>query len=201
MLFRSKALSLDDAEDLSERLRALVVQFADEIGLAWDAPPELPALDTHDKQRLIAFSQIAARGRSSVTRDHYSHEIIQTSVGEYPIRIGRAFGQLLRALRYIGVDDDDAWRVVRKCALDSLPGNRRLTLLALLQGHGRLSAISESMNVSQATARRSLEELKIHHLVDRTEGAGWAVSGWTKERLREALNGTPSTALKEASGW
>jgi hypothetical protein len=177
-----------------------VLAFAEEIGLAWEAPPELPVLDTHDKQRLIAFSQIAARGRSTVIRDPYSHDVVERSVGEYPIRLGRQFGQLLRALRYIGVDDDDAWRIIRKCSFDSMPGTRRTVLMSLFRGAAHMPEIAGITNIGQSTVRRSLEELKIHRLVDHAESY-WEVSEWTKDRLREALNGTRAKSLEEASGW
>jgi hypothetical protein len=194
-----KALSVTNAEDLTNRLQALVLQFAEEVGLDWAAPPELPDLDTHDKQRLIAFSQIASSGRSAVIRDTYSKEIIQASVGEYPIRLSLSFGQMLRSLRYIGVDDDDSWRLIRKCAFDSIPGTRRMGLFSIIRGASTTTDIATSMNVSQATARRALEELKIHNLINRDSENKWSISTYATDRLREAMNGTGMAALKNKS--
>jgi hypothetical protein len=181
-----KALGQEDAESLSQTLQALVVQFADELQLDWDKPPSLPLLDQHDKTRLIAFAQIAARGRSSVTRDGYTHEIIHTSVGEYPTRLVKQFSQLLRAMRYIGVDETDAWRIIGKCAFDCMPGVRRFSLLCVLRGGRGIVKIADEVGVSQSTARRALEELKVHGLVNKVEG-GWAVSEWISDRLAEAV--------------
>lgn len=192
-----KALGQDDCENLSQTLQALVVEFAEEIGLSWDIPPQLPALDQHDKTRLIAFAQIAARGRSSVIRSTYTHEIIQTSVGEYPTRLVKEFSQLLRAMRYIGVDDMDAWRIIGKCAFDTMPGVRRYCMLALFKGARLITKIADEVNVSQSTVRRALEELKIHNLVERDEN-GWQISDWMSERLREAMGSGPSL-LRQAS--
>lgn len=185
-----KALSVSNSEQLSNNLQALIVQFADEIGLDWSCPPILPELDSHDKQRLIAFSQFSSQGRSAVIRDSYTKEVIQASIGEYPIRMALALSQLLRSLRYIGVDDNDAWRIVRKTAFDSLPGSRRMTLLALLNGQTATSTIAAHARVSQTTARRSLEELEIHNVVNRLDTAQWRISEWAHDRLKEACNGT-----------
>lgn len=185
-----KALSVDHGERLTNNLQSLISQFAEDTALDWTSPPELPDLDSHDKQRIIAFSQVSAHGRSAVIRDPYTKEIIQSSIGEYPIRLSLAFGQLLRALRYIGVNEDEAWRIVRKCSFDSMPGNRRQALLAIMKGARTTAAIADEMNVSQAVARRSLEELRIHTLIVRADLSAWALSKWAKERFREATNGT-----------
>jgi hypothetical protein len=185
-----KALSVDDPEQLSPILQAHVSAFFNDLDLSWEDPPVLPELDPRDRQRIIAFSQFAARGRSAVIRDDYSHEVIQASSGEYPVRLALALSQLLRALRFIGVDDADSWRIVRKLAFDSLPGPRRLTLLALLSGQRHTPAIAAQVRVSQSTVRRALEELSIHSLVTKQAEATWEVSDWAKDRLSEALNGT-----------
>jgi len=185
-----KALSIANGETLSAQLQQLVLSFAENLGLDWDNPPELPELDSHDKQRLIAFAQFAAHGRSSVTRDSYTKEIIQASVGEYPMRLALVMGQLLSALRYIGVHETDSWQIICKCSFDSFPGNRRLAMLALLKGADSTVDIAEHIRVSQATAKRALEELKIYQLVDRPTPSTWAVSPWARTRLKEALNGT-----------
>lgn len=193
-----KALGQEDSENLTQTLQALVSAFAEEIGLSWENPPELPVLDQHDKTRLIAFAQIAARGRSSVTRNTYTHEIIQASVGEYPTRLVKEFSQLLRAMRYIGVDDSDAWRIIGKCAFDAMPGVRRHCMMALFRGARLITKIADEVNVSQSTVRRALEELRIHHLVERDE-TGWEISTWMQERLREAVGSGPAL-LRQASG-
>jgi DNA-binding transcriptional ArsR family regulator len=191
-----KALSVTNSETLSDTLQALVCEFALELGLDWDYPPDLTPLDTHDKQRLIAFSQFCSNGRSAVIRDPYTKEIVQASMSEYPIRLSVVLGQLLRSLRYIGVDEPDCWSVVRKVALDSIPGTRRLTLLALLSGRSGVSDIADHVRVSQTTVRRSLEELQIHNMVDRKDVGLWSVSDWAKDRLYEGCNGTGLTGLK-----
>lgn len=184
-----QALSVNNAERLSETLRQLVAEFASDLGLDWSAPPDLAPLDSHDKQRIIALSQFAAHGRSAVIRDPYSKEITQASTGEYPTRLAMAFGQMLRSLRYIGVDDVDAWNIVRKCSFDSIPGSRRSTLAALLKQHTSTSSIAAEAKVSQTTIRRALEELQIHNMVERIDVASWAISDWANARLKEAMNG------------
>jgi hypothetical protein len=183
------ALGKNDREDLSECLQKLLVLFSEELSLDWTSPIELPPLDSHDKQRVVAFAQFAAHGRSAVARDRYTHEVIQASTGEYPTRIALALGKMLAALRYIGVDEEDSWRILRKCSFDSLPGARRNVLNAILNGSSSTSEIADLTHVSQSTVRRSLEELHIHSLVARTDVARWSISDWAKERLREGMNG------------
>jgi hypothetical protein len=191
-----KALTVAHPEQLSALLQGCINRFADECGLDWDAPPELPELDTHDRARLIAFSQFSSHGRSAVIRDPYSREIVQASTGEYPIRLALALGQMLRSLRFIGVDEPDCWRIVRKLAFDSIPGSRRLALMALLSGKQSTGTIAEYLRVSQSTVRRSLEELSVHSLVDRTDAAMWRISSWAKDRLAEACNGSGLSGMR-----
>ena len=190
-----KALGVTNSEALTSALQFLVCEFALDLGLDWDHPPELSALGNHDKQRLIAFSQFCGNGRSAVVRDPYTKEVLQASLSEYPIRLSVALGQILRSLRYIGVSETDAWAIIRKLAIDSIPGTRRLTLLALLNGHYGLSSIADALLVSHSTVKRSLEELVIHRLVEKTDAAQWAISTWARDRLLEGSNGTGLAGL------
>ena len=182
-----QALLVEHSEHLSPTLQSLLSSFCDEIGFDWTSPPELPDLSEHDRRRIVAFAQIGAHGRSAVIRDSYTREVVQSSVGEYPTRLALAFGQLLRALRYIGADDEEGWRLIHKCAFDSIPGNRRRAVRSLMTGAHSTPDISVDMGVSQATARRSLEELEIHRLVARTSPHEWEISNWMKDKLREAM--------------
>ena len=185
-----KALDIANSEELTLRLQACIVDFAEDLGLDWDAPPELPELDSHARQRVIAFAQFAALGRSAVIRDPYTHEVIDVSVGEYPTRLALTLAQILRSLLFIGVNQPDSWRIIRKLAFDSLPSVRHVVLLALLSGQSRLSSIAKHIRVSETSVRHSLEELEIHSLVERT-GADWELSGWSRRKLAEAMNGMP----------
>jgi hypothetical protein len=190
-----QALSVTNTESLSANLQASVVQFADELALDWDNPPELEPLTSQDKQRIIAFSQFTANGRSSVTRDAYNKEITGTSTGEYPIRLSIVLGQMLQSLRYIGCDETDTWRIIRKLSFDSIPGTRRYTLLALLDRQTTVPEIAQAAKISQSCIRRSLEELRLHNLVEQSN-TGWGISPWAKERIRDACNGAGLTGMR-----
>lgn len=183
-----KSLGLEDSNNLSECLQGLVLEFAREINLNWETPIKLPELNPLEIQRIIAFAQIASKGRSSVTRDHFTREVTNVSVGDYPMRLANIFSQVLRSMRYIGVHESDAWRIVGKLALDTIPSMRRLAFLAVLKGASRTSEIAGTVQVSQVTVKRALEELKIFGVVNR-EGEAWKVSEWTGARLREAMQG------------
>lgn len=181
-----RALTRESPETLTATLQSLVLQFAQELALDWTYPPQLVDPSIGDHQRLIAFAQLASHGRSSVTRDRWSKEILSASVGEYPTRLATVLGQLLSALRYIGVSQDDSWRILRKCAFDSIPGSRRSALLALFSGFHSTRDIAAHARVSNATAGRALEELKLYSLVSHSPDSGWSISSWAHDRLREA---------------
>lgn len=193
-----KALSVSNPETLSETLQALLNQFVTDLELSWSNPLILPDLDSHEKQRIIAFAQFTARGRSAVIRDGYTKEVTQASSGEYPTRIAIALSQVLKSLRHIGVSDAESWVIIRKMAFDSIPGTRRLALSAILSGASRVSEISDVARVSQSTVRRALEELDIHGLASKTENT-WGLSTWARARLVEACNGTTALSTRLVS--
>lgn len=180
-----------DPTVLTRRLQDLVFRFAVEVGLDWDAPPEFIGLAKEDSRRILALVQIAARGRAHVQRDNYSKQIVHSSNPERATRMGTVLELMMQSLRHIGVDDADAWRVIRKLAFDGVPGVRRRVLLAMVAGTGDFSEIVRAARVSPATVIRALEDMALYGLVVRDRGA-WKLTGWTLERLREARASGPN---------
>jgi hypothetical protein len=95
---------------------------------------------------------------------------------------------MLGALRVIGCDEVEAWRIVRRCALDSMPAGRR-RVLNHLAGGGTASTgvIGNAVGLPTQTTRRHLEDLECHGVVDRyQQGEGkadlWEMSAWAAGR-------------------
>ena len=68
--------------------------------------------------------------RTAVMRD-YRGDVIDSHAPEAPTRFAKQLVQLLRGAIAIGVPPDDAMRLVRRCACDSIPPLRREILLDL----------------------------------------------------------------------
>jgi hypothetical protein len=154
------------------------------------ATPQLTAVpDEAMSERLIALATLAVRCRSSVERDAYTREITLIPEPEAPARFVLVLLRLLNALRAIGASEDMAWRLVGRCALDSMPAIRR-TVLEYLVGRdadATTAEISAQLGYPLTTSRRALEDLAAHHVLDRhSSGPGvadnWQVSSWARKR-------------------
>ena len=97
-------------------------------GLLGHAPTELPALDPDVRGRLALYSALAVRCRSVVDRDPYSREIVSVPRPEQPARFAKELAKLYRGLLVIGCDLAEAWRIVVRIVLDSMPAGRRKVL-------------------------------------------------------------------------
>jgi hypothetical protein len=75
---------------------------------------KVPPLAKADEDRLVALTVLVARARSAVVRDPYRREVELIPDAEAPGRLVGALGRLLTGLRLVGVDEPEAWRVVRK---------------------------------------------------------------------------------------
>jgi hypothetical protein len=102
----------------------------------------------------VAISTLAVRCRSSVERDGRTREVELVPEAEAPARLALVLLRLLNALRAIGVDEPTAWRLVTKCALDSMPALRRKAL-SYLRPDGRLQVarVLEDMTMDDAMLR------------------------------------------------
>lgn len=167
--------------ELGQSIRA-VLEAVDHARLT--APATEATVD-----RLIALTTLAVRCRSAVERDSYSREVGLVPEAEAPARLALVLLRLLNALCAIGLQEVDAWPLVTKCALDSMPALRR-QLVEVLIGRtdpASTSDLAERIGYPTSTTRRGLEDLAAHGIVDRqTQGAGhadlWRVSDWTRDR-------------------
>ncbi len=147
------------------------------------------APDEETIDRLVMIAGLAVRCRSAVERESYTHEITLIPEAEAPARLALVLLRLLNAFIAIGVDDEEAWRLVRKCALDSMPATRRSAIEDLIgrPDSSTTTEIAERTTYPTTTTRRTLEDLAAHGIVVRqTQGPGradrWAVSEFTRGR-------------------
>lgn len=189
-----RALSNDtEPTESRKELRAMVEVFFAGLGLSWDsADPASPhkikprQLDMNEKNKLIAICQIAARCRSSVSRDTYTKEITDIPVTEYPTRLVESLSQLFLGMEYIGVESTEAWRIIGKCALDSMPLTRRVAMLAMESGASTAAELAIAMRVSLNTATRTIEDLEalgVVHKYETGKPCRWHINAWMRERL------------------
>jgi hypothetical protein len=159
--------------------------------------------------RLVSLSTLAVRGRSAVERDGHTREIVLIPEPEAPARLAVALLRILNGLRAVGEADATAWRLVTRCALDSMPVARRMALEFLV---GRVdasttSAVAERFGYPTTTMRRTLEDLEAHGLAGRrSQGPGradlWQATEWARQRwpatapetLGEVRNGAENDA-------
>jgi predicted ArsR family transcriptional regulator len=100
---------------------------------------------------------------------------------------------MLTGLRLLGVDDDDAWRVTVKVALDSMPATRLQVLDLLLDQYEAVptTTVAAALGLPSSTTRRVLEDLAAHGAVARiSQGKGktdlWNVTDWAASLYRGA---------------
>jgi hypothetical protein len=104
------------------------------------------------------LAELVARARSSVDRDAYSREIELIPQPEAPARIALVLRRMLGGLVAIGTPPEDAWRLVAKMALDSLPAVRQAVLRRVMASRRAVTTkeIAEALGYPTTSARRSL---------------------------------------------
>lgn len=170
--------------EMRAELRSVVAGLFDSLDQV-DPPP----LSDADRDRLVALATLVVRCRSAVIRDGYSREVELVPEAEAPGRLVGVLARLLDGARVIGAADEDAWRVVEKTALDSMPAQRLEALRLLIAGEADTTAIAAALDLPTTTTRRTLEDLTAHHLVKRhSQGKGnadtWELTEWTRGRSR-----------------
>jgi hypothetical protein len=150
--------------------------------LLGDGPPCEPAERTEeDGERLVSLARFVVRCRSAVERDGYTREIELIPGSEAPTRLVVVLARLLAGLDSIGCDRDEAWRVVTKAALDSIPEIRRdaIEVLFLNGMPVDTGTVGESLSYPTGTMRRALEDLTAHGVVRRDAGGSGKADRWS----------------------
>lgn len=150
-----------------------------------------------DLSRISALAMLSARCRSAVHRDSDSREIELRLPPENPNRLGLVLRQLLQGLLAIGLPKDWAWMIVCKVGLDGMPAPRRAVFDALLVSGSPLplASIAERAGYRPTTARRRLEDLQEHGIVERVGVGGhselYTLTNWARHQHSVAQFGFP----------
>ena len=172
-----------------------------------ELPEHQPDLSDDETDRLVSLASLAARARSGVERDGRTREIELIPDAEAPARLVQALRRLYGGLLVIGVARDDAWPLVVKVGLDSMPKLRRSIFEYLVEhsGWSTTTVIATAVEYPTQTARRSLEDLMVHELVLRKPGGKGKSDDWTlSTRARtwhaEALGTFPEMSPHASEG-
>jgi hypothetical protein len=176
--------------DMRSALAAAVHAVLANLGEPADA-----RLEGAERTRLIRLATLAVRCRSAVERHSYTREIELIPEPEAPARLALTLARLLAALTTIGVDRDEAWRVVVKVALDSMPKLRRSVLERALDSDETVTTtdVAEELDHPTITVRRGLEDLTAHGLMRKVkQGKGkadlWQATDWARERWQATFS-------------
>ncbi len=150
---------------MRKALREVVTAFFATVKLdAWEI-----AWEEDDANRVINLADLASWLRSGIFRSGRNYEIELVPEAEAPARIARQLAALFQGMMAIGVSRPDAWRLLRKVALDCLPKLRRLVLefLVAVEDWKTTAEVAVHVNVPTNTVRRTLEDLAAHQIVER----------------------------------
>ena len=139
---------------------------------------------------VIALASYVARARSPVDRDA-RHEIRLVLDAEAPTRIVKMLTQLWRAAGLLRLPQADAWAMVCRVGLDSVPKLRRIVLdhLAGTPAAVSTTVIADAVEHPTITTRRALEDLTAHRAVVRTPGGPGKADRWElTEQMRRWLD-------------
>jgi hypothetical protein len=144
-----------------------------------------------ETERLVALAMLVARARSAVTRDGHSREITNIIGAEAPGRLVKMLRRMMEAVVLIGGTRDDAWRIVGKLALDSIPTIRRAILddLARRDEPVTTGKLGEAIDYPKTTTKRAAEELNVYRLARRVggeKGETWQLSDDARALLAQA---------------
>lgn len=145
--------------------------------------------------RLGRLAIYTARTRTAVERDGYSNEVLYLPQIEGPGRLVKAYARLLGGLAAIGCDQDTAWSVLGRVAVDCAPAVRTTLIRELLRRDqpAKTTDIAAAVGMVTKTAARHLEDLSLLKVAERSKtGAGsnspdwWAASKWLRDHWPES---------------
>jgi hypothetical protein len=161
------------------------------------SPENAPTLPPAIEECLSYLADFVSTARSGVVRDGYSHELTLAPDPEAPARLAKQLANL--TVGYMMLDNSDAvgaYNFTSRVASDCIPGLRARLLDALgpARDYVTTSAVAASVGYPTVTVRRALEDLTALHVVSvsKADSQGkadrWALSDWSRERLRGALS-------------
>jgi hypothetical protein len=181
-----RALQNGDPEEIDYGLQSALLDFAFELDFSWSDTTPTEPLDEYETNKLISIAQFSSRARAGTVRDYRTRELIGINQPEDPMRIGRQLMQMYRGMKRIGVDVDDRWQVVSKIGMDCMPQGRIECFTAIMgrKGEATTAEVAGDMRVSYIGAKRAVEDLQAHGLLEARDKNEWKMTEWTKERLK-----------------
>jgi hypothetical protein len=162
---RAGSRALADDRSSPRELRQVVNEFVEDLHV----PEKTPALDDEDRDRLTLLAIFVARCRSTVIWDtRHSDAVVDVPQPERSPRLLRGCAQLLSALRLIGCDEGEAWRVVDQVGLGSIRTRKRRVLAALLKATRPMptSVVAGRARLPETGVRRDLFEMDAFGIVE-----------------------------------
>jgi hypothetical protein len=184
----------DQFKTMQDELAAAVAGLF--AGLSDPLPPPQP-MTAAESLRIKTKVILACQLRAGVDRDRHTRELEAVYGAEGPGRLGLSLERLLAGLDIIGIDRENALKIVDKVALDSVPPIR-LKVYEALEGNPKTTReVATAIKLPTSTARRALEDITAHHLATRQrakneEGNDSRDDIWTRIELNVS-------AAKEAS--
>lgn len=137
---------------------------------------------------IIGLAQLAATASSPVERDPRTRELLDFG---NPTRADRLLKELIGlrwGLRYIGLSERNAWRVVAAVAVSCVPRLRgRIIDFLAVNDEQRTGAIAHAIDRPHMTVRRALEDMECFKVVHKREGGrqgqedGWSLDPGYKD--------------------
>jgi len=130
---------------------------------------------------IIKLTDIVTRARTGVARDRQTRDILYLPEPEAPTRLAKQLAQLLSALLVIGVDEDEAWRLVDKVGWDCVPAVRAsvIRLLSRYPGEELTRAdLQEKTGLPESTVRRVEEDLVVLGLAEHRKDGDAQSARW-----------------------
>jgi hypothetical protein len=162
---KAGSLALADDRSSHRELRQVVCAFVEDLHV----PEKTLTLHDEDRDRLTLLALFVARCRSTVIWDtRHADAVVDVPQPERSPRLLRGCAQLLSALRLIGCDEAEAWRVVRQVGLGSIRTRKRRVLAALLNATRPLptSAVAVRARLPETGVRRDLDEMAAFDIVE-----------------------------------
>lgn len=168
----------NEAETRYRRMQ-LVGKFMDGFDFKMAFPQSQgPKLPKEILKRLPPLADFAARCRSTVPREPYTHEMVRLPQRETGTRLVKQLGRLGESLMLV---DPllDIWPILYKVAMDSLPP-LRLAILRILSSPLTTSTISNRLHLPKGSMMRALQDLDALNIV---KSEGTEIGGYTWSRL------------------
>jgi hypothetical protein len=178
-------------------MRAELMQAVTSLFASIDPPTAAAKLSGAEKRQLIAWARLAARSRSPIERDPINkHEIELIPDPEAPARLTQILLRLFTGMLAIGVPRADAWQHLKKVAFDSMPAIRcRVLEFLIISGTPERATtdIATSLGYPTDTAKRALEDLTAHGMLQRRSQGQGKADLWCLSPLATTLLNTTAT--------